>query len=322
MNFMNTKVSVFRMMYTRNKHRVLNYSHTDLDGVCAAIVVKNVLPNAIFRQINYGALEEEEIAYLEASHDEYDAVIFTDYCPSRKMVDVLQQYKLNYLVLDHHKTATIYKVQYGAYCIDQTKCGAAIAYDFFQRIPTANDRKTWMQNKDLEHLVELANDHDMWLHNNPQSIQLNRLYYLYPDAHAFLDAFLNGVGEHFNESDQKQLDELESSISEYISGLTFNALPDNGYYVECDHYIGDVSMKLDTMCQWYVMVNRSDETSTKLSFRCRVPGIDVGSILKDIGRGGGGHPAAAGQGLPPDEDWLAFINMVHDLMFKNNNPCS
>jgi nanoRNase/pAp phosphatase (c-di-AMP/oligoRNAs hydrolase) len=67
---------------------------------------------------------------------------------------------------------------------------------------------------------------------------------------------------------------------------------------------------------WLVLAGSegcSPET-TKLSFRTNRNDVNIGQYLKELGRGGGGHPKAAGQLIPITEK-DEFINQVAEGLF-------
>jgi nanoRNase/pAp phosphatase (c-di-AMP/oligoRNAs hydrolase) len=93
-------------------------------------------------------------------------------------------------------------------------------------------------------------------------------------------------------------------------------LPYNGYYIETDKFNSDIVLRLLKHYDWLVLAG-SDGCSpgtTKLSFRTNRNDVNIGQYLKELGRGGGGHPKAAGQLIPTDEK-DEFINQVAEGLF-------
>ena len=70
------------MNYFHNtKLRVLNFTHSDMDGAGAAIVLKNYFTDVITEQITYSH-ENTIIPRMSAHRNNFDAVIFTDFTPA------------------------------------------------------------------------------------------------------------------------------------------------------------------------------------------------------------------------------------------------
>ena len=69
------------MNYWHNtKLKILNFTHCDMDGAAAGIVIKNYFNDVITESINYSA-EYTILQKMIKYKDQFDAVIFTDFCP-------------------------------------------------------------------------------------------------------------------------------------------------------------------------------------------------------------------------------------------------
>lgn len=292
--------------------RVLNITHDDLDGAVSAIVVRNVYKNCITVKTNYsGQIYRDAITAIMNS-SEYEAIVFSDFCPDDTMVSAICNVRKPYLVIDHHQTANVRDdVVYGEYYVKPGRCGALLCYDYFKDF--AN----------LDHLYQLClvtNDHDLWLRKMiPISDDLNTLLFEY-GYDTFIEKFYYGLEPDGTlPSDSKAiLANHTHEVDDYIATCYQKDLPYNGHYIECEKFNSDINLRMTPMYDWLVMAGTEgvDPGMTKLSFRTRRTDINIGKVLKDLGRGGGGHPAAAGQTIPTDER-DQFIQQVADILFSN-----
>ena len=294
---------------TDKSTKVLNITHDDLDGAVSAIVVSHVYPNCTTVKTNYSG-QDFRNAIASINGMDYDAIVFSDFCPQREMLDALRSVHKPYLVIDHHQTAEAHPEDpYGTFFIKEGRCGALLCYDYFKDMA------------DLDNLYDLCvytNDHDLWLRKLvPMSDDLNTLLYEYGYDN-FISKFYNGLGPDgsLDESSKALLANHEHEVDEYIAGCVQKDLPYNGHYIECDTFNSDINLRMTPMYDWLVMAGTDgvDQGMTKLSFRTRRNDINIGRVLKDLGRGGGGHPAAAGQVIPTAER-DSFIQTVGDILF-------
>lgn len=290
--------------------RVLNITHKDLDGVVAGMIVKKVYPNSILVYTNYSG--PDFVAGIDAirATDTYDAIVFSDFSPQGEMYDAVRAVRKPYLVIDHHQTAEAHPEDpYGEFYIVQGRCGALLCYDYFRDMA------------DLENMRQLCivtNDHDLWLRKMlPISDDLNTLLYEY-SFDGFPIKFANGLEPDgtLPEDAKAILANHEHEVNEYLKTCPEHELPYNGHYIEADKFNSDINKRMTPRYDWLVMAGTEgvDPGMTKLSFRTRRNDINIGATLKGMGRGGGGHAAAAGQVIPTAER-DEFIRQVGDLLF-------
>ena len=293
--------------------KVLNFTHDDLDGAVAGIVMKNVFPNVSVRQVNYrpGAKYQEAVETLRGLGQDYDVIIFTDYCPGAtdtEMYDALHEVGKPFLAIDHHQKANEHPDDpLGTYYIDMGKCGALNCFDYFSDMA------------DLEHLrtlCEVTNDHDLWIRKMiPLSDRLNNLLYIHW-FHNFMDKYMEGMdGYRLPPDDEAIMADHDQKVAEYLETCYKKELPHNGCYIECDNYLCDISIRLGEQYEWLVMRNPVESTPgmTKLSVRTTRKDLNLGKTIAEIGLGGGGHPGAAGQVLPTKDLWPFIEELVRRL---------
>lgn len=304
-----TNKAIFNDIHNIN---VLNITHADLDGAVSAIVVKNVYDHCRTVPSNYGGADFQAGMEAIAAND-YDAVIFTDFSPSNPaMYTVLQATGKPYLVIDHHQTTVVRNDDpRGIYVVDTSKCGALLALDYFSRYKKLDY---------LRNLCLVTNDHDMWIRQDvPLSDDLNGLMFelTFP---VFVEKYMNGMnGGSLFDDDAALMQEHSEKVHEYVATCPYHELPYNGLYIECDKYNSDINVIFGDIYDWIVMAGDLPTGEKKLSFRTRRTDINIGQTLKDMGRGGGGHPGAGGQIVPAEES-DEFINQFAERIFGKGDP--
>jgi oligoribonuclease NrnB/cAMP/cGMP phosphodiesterase (DHH superfamily) len=287
---------------------VLNLTHTDLDGAVSGIVVRNTFPNTVTVKVNYAGSPEYESACTAIKEIQYDFLVITDYCPDVHMIHLIQSINKPYLVIDHHQTAQVHKDTLGTYRIDTGACGALLSLEYLS------------QFADLTHLAtlcEVTNDHDLWIRKMlPLSDNLNTLLYEL-GYETFMEKFMNGLEGYNLPSDTLEiLANHEKEVDEHMFRCEQHKLPYSGYYIETDRFNSDIVIRLLEHYDWLVLagIEECSPGLTKLSFRTRRKDVNIGKFLKELGRGGGGHPGAAGQVIPTGEK-DEFIERLAEILF-------
>ena len=146
-------------------------SHTDIDGVAAAAVAwyrwKGIRPLRI-SLVGYGAVDGLISESMAAGQDFMAADLF---CQDGRTVEAVDRFYSegdDPLVFDHHETTA---ARYGGrpWLVVDTSCCAAMVYYRWLAGRSARDLEF------LAPLVELANDRDMWINENPDSRLWNAL---------------------------------------------------------------------------------------------------------------------------------------------------
>lgn len=293
----------------KKENVVLNLTHADLDGAVAGIVVNNVFPNAITVKTNYAGSGDYNTACDAITGLSYEAIIFTDFCPDDNMVQLIHSVNKPYLVIDHHQTAKVRDDdELGLYLVNTKVCGALLTLYNFSKFANLDHLKT---------LCEVTNDHDLWIRKMvPLSDNLNTLLYEM-GYDEFMEKFMNGIEGYNLPSDVlPTLANHDKEVDEHMFRCEQHKLPYNGYYIETDRFNSDIVIRLLEHYDWLVLAGTEEPSPgiTKLSFRTNRKDINIGQFLKDLGRGGGGHPGAAGQLIPTAEK-DEFINQVAEGLF-------
>lgn len=304
-------MNIIENLFLSNRQlKVLNLTHNDLDGAVAGIVVRNVFPNAITIKTNYHGTGDYRNGCSAIASLDYDCVLFTDFCPDDHMVEMVQGRGKPFLVLDHHQTAMGRDDAGGQYIVRTENCGSMLTLDFFSKFANLDHLAT---------LCEVTNDHDLWIRKMvPLSDNLNTLLYEL-GYNEFMEKFMGGIEGYNLPSDViKILEKHDKEVDEYMFRCEQHKLPYNGYYIEADKFNSDIVLRLLEHYDWLVLAGSEgcSPGTTKLSFRTSRNDVNIGQYLKELGRGGGGHPKAAGQTIPTEEK-DEFISMVAENLFAS-----
>ena len=228
------------------------------------------------------------------------------------MVEMVQAKGKPFLVIDHHQTAKGRYDAGGQYIVNTGKCGAMLTLECFSKIADLSHLRT---------LCEVTNDHDLWLRKMvPLSDNLNTLLYEYGYSE-FIDKFMKGLeGYNLPTEATEILANHDKEVDQHMFRCNQHKLPYNGYYIETDRFNSDIVLRLLEHYEWLVLAGTDESTPgmTKLSFRTSRKDINLGKTLQELGRGGGGHPGAAGQIIPTAEK-DEFINQLAEILFGGNN---
>lgn len=290
--------------------KILNFTHWDFDGACAAIVIENYYRNVISLQTTYTRETTTMLTQMKKHIDWCDAIVFTDFTPKESWEQVLAFGK-PVLVLDHHAVAEEYNDPEHNIFINEGDCGTKMAYKFF--LPHCKGLKR------LEDLVELADDFDCWHLQDERSMKYNGLFWTYK-YYDFLKRFHTG-DITLTPQEQAWMEEHYGSFDDYFDSLDLKPMPFHGVYVEFTDYFSEISRKLELMgYNWYLMCKRSAKRPSlkpkQLSIRARDPRFDCNAVAAEYGAGGG-HNAAGGlplkDGATVEQTVSEIADIVEDL---------
>lgn len=267
------------------KNRTIMFTHNDLDGVGCGVLHKAAFGvNAETHYCGYHNVDEKIINRLKELDGELPRIIISDLGIKEQTAKIIDNYKGEKILLDHHVTNTWLQEQYDWAIIDKDASGTLLVFNHIDEVP-----------REYVGFALHVDDYDRWLHVMPYSKDLNRLLFIIGIVR-FERRFLTNEKVEFNET-EKLLLELESeSVDRYVDkvekGITVYYLNDDKrfglgfaerYHSEAAH---ELMNRLDLEAIALIDVNYK-----KVSFRSK-PHFDVGSIAKRLG--GGGHKNAAG----------------------------
>lgn len=278
--------------------RILNFTHIDFDGAVSAIVIKNYFKNVITEQTNYGK-EQDIITKINIHRGKYDAIIFTDFCPSEGLagnaLDVIRKTSgVPVMVLDHHESCLKHYAPQDNVFINVSYCGAMLAWKYFG------------VKKDLSHLkdlVFLANDYDLFTLSDPRAMPFNALYWQM-GFQWFMSRFKNGNTTLYPEEKQYLL-EYKNAVQTTYDNLPVSDLPHNGCFYECERYMAEMSHRLAKDGYQYQIIKHGNA----LSIRSASDSINLVEVCAYMGKGGG-HRKAAGIPLRVEDDIKQLVQQI------------
>lgn len=289
------------MNYNNPELKILNLTHSDLDGVSSNIVLRNFYKDIETEYITYQS-EERVITNMIAKYkDKVDLVIITDFYPSLTMSQIREAFP-NILVLDHHETAQKYHDN-KTVIINTSACGAMLTYRFV---------KTFKDISYLDDLINITNDWDMFILSDKRSRFFNNIYWEMGPKW-FTRRFLNGNTKLYPE-EQKYLIDAQAEFKKLYANLEISDLSNNGVFFETDRFMNECVEELKKEgYKWFAIKNKN-----ALSIRCDE--IDLTKVFK-IMNVGGGHAHAGGIPLKYNDDIMIVLNRLQlavDAVYSND----
>lgn len=268
--------------FQNNRLRILNFTHGDMDGAVSNIIIKNYYKNVITYTIgNDKKGNNDIIAKLTANSKKFDAIIFTDVCPEN-LTQVIAFGK-PVLVLDHHECNLKYNNPKENIYIATICCASKMAYQYFN----TNDSL-----KKLEELVNLTNDHDLYLKKDIRSPHYNSLFWKM-GFEWFVERFYDGDMK-LSESESKYLIRRKKEFDKLYKNLEIHELGEKGVLCESDNFIYELfeALKKDGY-EWCMIYRSNGYVSIRSSEESRINLLKVCEKLEK----GGGHKHAIGMPL-------------------------
>lgn len=295
------------MNYWHNtKLKVLNFTHCDMDGAAANIVIRNYFDDVITEQANYNT--EYTILQKMIKHkDHFDAVIFTDICPSN--LSEIKAFGKPVLVLDHHESAIKFNNPNEFIYICPGHCGAKLALTYFNH------------DDCLKHLVEfidVVNDFDLYLLKDPRSKPFNSLYWDM-GFNWFINRFYTGDME-LSKPEKTFLIRKQKEFKKFYDNLEISELKNGGVFCYSEKFISEITDALKEDGYKWVIIYRNGFLSIRSADDSNINLVEVAKILGK----GGGHEHAIG--VPQEKDQLnTLIAKVEEsvdtyIKLKTNPP--
>lgn len=277
------------------------FTHTDLDGVSCAVLLKRAFPHVDVVYCNYSEIDEAVMQYITSmEYQNYHFTFITDISVNESVARVLNRVLGQRLkLLDHHKTAewlndyvwAFVKVEdfYGK------TSGTSMLYLFLQ------DLGELVGNEETDLFVETVRRYDTWewhdKYGDLNAKKLNDLLYII-GRERFVERFTNDIVPVFNDMENMLLELEDEKISDYVNGKlkSVSLIEFDGYSVavvfaeRCISQLGNV-IASDPRVDFAVVVNMPNS----VSFRTVRDGVNLSEIAKRFG--GGGHVKAAGAPL-------------------------
>lgn len=280
------------MNYNNPDLRILNITHSDMDGIACSIVLKNFYKTVHVLPTNYNTewkLADDAKAY----EGKYDIIICTDFCPTKAYADLC---KLGHvLVIDHHESV-MDRNNNETIVINTQWSATALVYKFISKFKNISY---------LDNFVKLVDDWDMFRLKDPRSPFFNNMFWEMGNKW-FLRRFIKGNLEFYPEEKQYFVDS-RNEFKEMYETLEIIDLAQHGVFFETDRFMHDCieSLKKDGY-KWFIIKNKSN-----LSVRC--DDIDLTDVFKKLGKGGG-HVHAGGLPLYKNDNVQEIIEQIERII--------
>lgn len=293
------------MSYFHNKNlKILNFTHCDFDGAVCNILLRNYYPNLITECVSHNT-ENTIVKKLIKHHNNFDAIVFTDFCPTN--LSEVTAFGKPVLVLDHHDSlAKLHNPSNNIY-ICSGFCGATLTYKYFY-----NNTHTY------DDLVNLANDFDLYILNDPRSRCFNTLFWDM-GFNWFVNRFYDGDTE-LSKSEKKFLVRKQKEYADYYAKLEVTTLGNGGVFCATDKFIWEIFDSLMKDGYKWCVIYRPGYLSVRSA---EGSNIDLVSVAKTLGMGGG-HEYAIGISMENKklEDVIMKLDKAVDtcIQLKLNPP--
>jgi len=284
--------------------KILSISHNDWDGVFCQIILGNIYNNITYLNTSFYKIDS---ILNSLDYDKYDFIFLTDINPTNlKLLDLSEKI----ILIDHHESAKEANNPSKMHFVISNQCAAKLTLKFVEKY----------YNIKLNHLhehCEMVNDYDLWILKNPRSKRLNDLmFYLYR-PNKFRIKFFDGRTT-FTEDELKWLDERDKEFERLYEGLNvFEFEKLNGCVVESKEFINEICDRLMREESYNIVFCRNPYHG-RVSIRHNIEGLDIGTILKEKGIGGG-HEKSAGLFCDDMDDFERKAKDLENVVFDYIN---
>ena len=289
--------------------KVKLFTHTDLDGVGAAILAKAVYGNDVdIEYCDYDNINEKLIEFINnEEYTKFTRIYITDISFNEEVgeqLDIINSKNTKILMVDHHRTAKWISEKYKWATVveeidNEKTCGTYL----FHILLIGENRTNMKILKRFEDFVEKVRRYDTWewttKYNDIIPKQLNDILQIL-GIERFVEKYLNFFKKYkkvwFDKTDSllltlrqeeinRHIDKKEEQIivkeiQNYKVGIVFG----DRFRSELGNSLARKHPELD-----FIAII---DPSTHVSLRTIKEDIDLGLIAKEFG--GGGHPKAAG----------------------------
>lgn len=282
------------------------FTHTDLDGHMAAMVIDSIIPEIPIFCNNYGNRRVWTIDQVFGKN-----VIFTDYSLPKKDFDDLMSGKFGILsltIFDHHETSLKLidkdnfntKFNVPLYMdIDIERCGSKIAFEDCEAYNLIKNLFSEDQAEKAKKLIDYVDDYDRWQKKHIECDYINSYVYasgmMYPRSPIYTsmlyapDGLQKAIeyGKKFYDNKMELYRTQEDAFAfevEDFKGLHIKAIQGHGNSL----MFKDIN-EYDAVCVYHRDYKTED---WKYSLFTSKDDVDILSIAESFG--GGGHKQACG----------------------------
>lgn len=307
---------VFRKT-TLSKKKVALFTHTDMDGEGCDILAKIAFgeDQVSTHCCNYDNIDNLVRDSLSKS-DQYDYCFITDISVSSHLADIIDRGYYNFVLLDHHATATnLNKYPWCTVSVEDSNGTKTCGTELFYKWLLDNNFLDHIQEEQLRsirEMVEVVRRYDTWDwasmgEEGLVSKKWNDLFGIYSHKQ-FADRCINQIQSglsfyDFSKEDLLLLGIEQQRIDSYVKQKnanlkTVSLCGHNCGIVFAERYISELGHKL---CDLYpeldfiVLINMNG----RISYRSQKEDLDLGKDVASV-FGGGGHKGSAGSEFDKD----------------------
>lgn len=289
--------------------RRILFTHIDLDGAGAELMVKLIYPDIETYRVDYNF--DSDLTYRKIMA-EADSIIFTDISVSRDTAESLEAtraYGKELLLLDHHESAknNLEDLNYPWIHINMEYSGALLAFLWYK--DQLNMNLDLANYNNYGYLAQLVSDYDLWHHQYPESKKLQFLWSKI-GTEQFITRFLQNSSMVLSDEEESFVKESMDALEESYQIAISNMDPEEDSYGNKWLLIRNIGVMYSLVADRILKENPDAayccimSRKGSLSFRSRY--YDVKQIAEALG--GGGHRLAAGA---PMVDLMDVISSVY-----------
>jgi len=282
---------------------VRSISHCDLDGAVCQIILGHIFKNITYLSTSFYKIDD---VIESVDYDKYDFVFVTDINPeNRELLNLSEKI----ILIDHHESSIEANNPSKMHYVMPGKCAAYRTKVFVEKYFN-------VKLEHLDELVRLTNDYDEWELKYPESKRLNDLmFYKYRPA-KFRNLFFDGRTT-FTEEEEEWLEMRDKEFARLYESLTvFDFEKINGCIVQSKEFINEICDKLMKE-ESYTIVFCRNPYHGRVSIRHNIEGLDMGTILKEKGWGGG-HCQSAGLFADDIDDFEMKCKALEELISESH----
>lgn len=281
--------------------RIKLFTHTDLDGVGCAILIKRAFPHADVELCSNAKIDDSVKDFILSNKvRDFDRIFITDLSVKAEAAELIETRGENkFVLLDHHITADwLNKYSWATVHTEHrkdVKASGTSLVDLYLSDSQYIDIDDWHMGQ----FTEKVRRYDTWewaKFEDTHAKQLNDLLYIIGHS-KFIKRFVDDICVDFTDGEKLLLEVEDRLIEKYIEtkrgeiirknhgGIAYGVIFADQYQSIVGNVLANENPDLDII----LMI---DAGSQKLSYRTAKDDIDVSALAKQ--RDGGGHPKAAG----------------------------
>ena len=290
--------------------KVVNITHSDVDGATCAILIKEFCRQKGFEcEVHKATVNNIDSIFKDVYNESHDQLtIITDV--SFKNEPSLVETATNIVLIDHHGTANKSKVKKKLVKTDEGESATRLVYNYLTRLGTNFDEK-------FKKLADIAHDYDTYALTMATSRAVNYLYYFYY-FERFVSRFKNGF-DKLTEDELLFLKCKRDQIKKALTNLKVTDIMENevAFIIEEDN-INELAEHLYKEQNYKYVFIYSPKRSTLGMRSCPDAPIHCGEFLELFG--GGGHLHSGGVQVKTMADIDKILDGFETVWYEFHPP--